>query len=172
MPTMYSLRSYMKEDGNHDLDGATNFVSGLDDAGKDNLCKYMKDEAEDDEREFYEKVAPGKDVADPDADGIKSGEAKVSDKKPMKNQRDGEAEKYQRQTIELRGLKQRYSKLEAENVQLKKDLAEARGAEQKAIRYSKLSELKDQGYVFELEDELAHCESFSDDQFEKHTSRS
>ena len=155
----YSLSAYMKDNGEHDLEGAKSFLGGLDQAGQDKLCKYMKDEAGDDEKAFYEK-ASGKDISDPDVDGMKTG--------PERNQREGQAEQYARLQIENRGLKQRYQRAVQRIEQLESELGEVRKSEAQAIRYAKLEEMQSQGYAFDMESQKAFCDTLNDDQFEAH----
>jgi hypothetical protein len=63
-----------------------------------------------------------------------------------------------------RRLESRLQKLEAENGKLRNERAAA-------LRFSRLSDLRARGFVFEIAEELEDTASFSDEQFDRHCKR-
>lgn len=72
----------------------------------------------------------------------------------------GEASKYQ--------LLAEVKDLELKRDKLNRELTENAGKSREAIRYSRLSALRDSGYEFELAPEIERCSRFDDAQFEDH----
>jgi hypothetical protein len=73
-------------------------------------------------------------------------------------------EKYEKQTIELRETKENVATLKA-----RVDASEAK--EKRAVRYAKLSELQNSGYIFTIDEELADTAPLNDEQFERHCTK-
>ena len=120
--------------------------------------------------------AAPEEVADPKAAPEKPGDKPADDKKPeddkdetpkaklYKKERDEYQVKYQRLAGEHRDLSEKFTALKAE-------VDSSKAAERKAVRYQKLSDLKNQGYCLEVDEELADTDDLDDAAFSKHTER-
>lgn len=64
----------------------------------------------------------------------------------------------------FRRLERRLEKVESENTQLRQERVAA-------LRYSRLSDLKSAGFIFEVAEELEDTAAFSDEQFDRHCKR-
>lgn len=70
-----------------------------------------------------------------------------------------------------RDKKDRYSRLKARVQRQGQELAQIKQEKREALRYARLSDLKSEGYVFELGEELEETKDFTDDQFDRHCKR-
>lgn len=89
---------------------------------------------------------------------VNNGTGTVADPKLMKLAR--EKDKKDR----FRRLERRLEKVETENTQLRHERVAA-------LRYSRLSDLKSAGFIFEVAEELEDTAAFSDEQFDRHCKR-
>lgn len=168
------FKKYSKEDGEFDSEGALQYMNSWSDDDRELVDRYMKENCDDeDQKSKYGKCCEGKDVSDPDADGINQGAAKY------KKERDDYATKYEKKEREFESLQRKYRKLETEKNTIQSDLDDANekieGVEKKA-RYAKrhatFVELQNtEGVILDPDDEMKDCESLSDEQFERHIER-
>lgn len=138
-------------------------AEGVDDA------EVADEEAEDTEAvdKNAKEEMPEKKVDDKPVAEVSTDDDEKDDKK--------KAEKYQKMHDDVRTqyakLQREYGDLKTNYAKLQAEVDGANAEARKAVRYQKLTELNTQGYVFEVADEAAECESMTDEQFSRHCDR-
>jgi hypothetical protein len=186
-------------DADTDLDGDVDAAEGagdLDlDGDGDNDLPEIDDEDSDlglgDASDLEDTDLPAGDVADDDdedleASGKDEGKGKMADKKP--DDKADKAKKYSREPVagmtlqqyakENAQLRERYEKQTVQLRTMQDDLTALKGRidaseneKKKAVRYSKLNDLRGQGFVVDVEQELTDTEPLNDDQFARHCTK-
>lgn len=118
--------------------------SDSDEERKVKMTKYQAESAEQ----------PGEGGSEPEKDTVAKYQKACTE-------RDDYRAKYQKEVIERR-------KVETERDALRSQIASAEGEKRKAVRYQKLTELQGQGFVFEVDEEVADCADMDDERFAKH----
>jgi hypothetical protein len=115
------------------------------------------DGMDDDEREEYASLSP-----DGQAGYMKARKRYMSAGSAEQYSRRGNAEQIARD----RALREDYSRVSADNQRLREDLAVATASNKVATRRERYSKLKDAGYIFDIDKELARSAGLDDDAFE------
>ena len=115
--------------------------------------------------------------AEPDADDsammskYMAGQCGEVDLKTYRDGKKAAAASKPAQTAEHYQLKAEIEDLRRQREALAADVEAKRAGQAEAIRYSRLNSMRDQGYEFQLADELALTRDFTDAQFEAHCSK-
>ena len=147
------------------MDKAMAFAKGLDDEDRADYMDMLSGTPEnDDEKDFYKKVAYGLGGGDPLGFVAEQGDSLMAAQKSAKAL-----------SPEAKDYRKRYRKAEAAKndmaekfAKAQTELAEVRTKERYAKRHGSLESLAHEGFVLDTPDELDRCAGFDDDQFDSH----
>lgn len=90
----------------------------------------------------------------------------------MQNSKKGEPDKYRKERDEAvekySKLKEKYSKLETECIDLKDQITESKKQERYAKQHAALTERQREGFIFDMDEELAFVGKFGDEDADHH----
>ena len=158
------LRDYMGDEP--DVEGASSYLSGLEDDSREDLVKYMKSDCDDNEmKELYEKATtinfPGEEASRDVEQGL---QGQVETEKY-------ESEKYQKTRTRYAKLSREHASLKARYSKLENEFADIRKAERYAKRKGDLTEKQSSGIVFDMEDEFDEIKDISENEYAVHLDR-
>ncbi len=155
-------KRFMKSEGS-DEEGAKQYLDSMDDGDYGMLEQYAKSCDDEDFKEMYSKCGRGRDISDPDCDGM--GKSTLKYAKKMKG-------RYQKVKHELEGLKRRYSKAVEVNSELKAQATDAKVKARCSKRRSQLTAMQmREGIVLDVDEEMGPNggSTMNESQWENHT---
>lgn len=108
----------------------------------------------DDEREEYSSLSPD------GQDGYRKARARYMGRSHYSKKADD--------VVETRVLRENYERLEAENTELRQQVASSQAESRQASRRERYSKLREKGFVLDVDKELERTKSFDDASFETH----
>lgn len=144
-----------------DEDGLREMLAGLDDEGRQGLLADADADQDEQRAQYMKELVGGTDDTGSEAPGVAAYKKRLDDSERT-------VARYRRERDEI---KAKYEKVVRENAGMKAELDVLRDDNRKKARYQKLKERQDEGYVFDLDDELEDTKNFSDAQFDRHVEK-